>query len=464
MGGAGAALRFFHDIESNIMKERQIPMHTWESFDHLVEGVRASELTDLNACSKTWHIVLDANGCFRYASEYYFEFTGFEPEMLYGYEFLTLVKGDLSHGQAQDFNDRFLARENIEDFLFRRTKPDGVEMFIISNACPQYSEDGEFLGYIARSQNVELTVNKAVLEAIFEILEVCPIGVTLNNYDIQKDGQVSARRSYANPAVAKLFGYSQEAFLGLPVNTSWVDDAQLAEVNKILNSGQRLESREVERLDVNQAHLWLEMTSQTLAVNGTNFQLIWHHDVTRRHKQNELLRQVNLDLEKLANKDGLTGVANRRRFDEFLENEWNRALRSKGSIGLLMIDIDYFKLFNDHYGHLAGDECLKAVGSRIAECCKRSTDFVARYGGEEFAVVSIDATAAGMSELSEIIRGAIYELNLRHSGSAFGRITVSIGSAIMRPDHSTSETMVIERADKALYMAKERGRNTMRAL
>lgn len=158
-------------------------------------------------------------------------------------------------------------------------------------------------------------------------------------------------------------------------------------------------------------------------------------------------------------KDSLTGIANRRCFDETLNNEWLRAARDRSSISVLMIDVDQFKLFNDSFGHVKGDECLCQVAAAISSQPRRVTDLTARYGGEEFAVVLPNATVAGTERLAGLIRTAVASLNLAHAGSVHGQVTVSIGCAVEFPLIGTQPASLILAADKALYSAKQRGRN-----
>jgi diguanylate cyclase (GGDEF)-like protein len=172
-----------------------------------------------------------------------------------------------------------------------------------------------------------------------------------------------------------------------------------------------------------------------------------------------LKRKTEL-LEKLALIDGLTSIANRRRFDEVLRVEWNRAMRNQASLSLLMIDVDHFKSFNDNYGHGAGDECLKRVASALKKSLFRAGDFVARYGGEEFAVVLPKCNADNARNVAERIRATVEALNIlhRYSGAA-DHITVSIGYAALVPTRNGDPQTLIETADRSLFLAKQGGRN-----
>jgi diguanylate cyclase (GGDEF)-like protein len=171
------------------------------------------------------------------------------------------------------------------------------------------------------------------------------------------------------------------------------------------------------------------------------------------------LEKANRVLSELSQTDGLTGVANRRHFDEMLVHEWARAMRSGEALALIMVDVDHFKLFNDRYGHLAGDDCLQAIARVLTEQCRRAGDLPARYGGEEFVILVADENAAGALHLAERVRAAIEALSMSHADSAHAVVTVSLGVAILRPARGVLAQSLISRADAALYRAKRGGRN-----
>lgn len=177
----------------------------------------------------------------------------------------------------------------------------------------------------------------------------------------------------------------------------------------------------------------------------------------------ELKRSRDL-LEKLSTLDGLTGIPNRRRFDEFLENEWKRSKRYQLSLSLLMIDIDYFKQYNDTYGHLKGDECLKTVAKVLTGTIKRAVDLVSRFGGEEFACILADTRYHDALNVASKIQKRIKDLCIAHSNSeADAYLTISIGVATMRPaERDENPLVLIQAADRLLYAAKSEGRNRIK--
>jgi diguanylate cyclase (GGDEF)-like protein len=168
---------------------------------------------------------------------------------------------------------------------------------------------------------------------------------------------------------------------------------------------------------------------------------------------------ANRELKRLSASDGLTGIPNRRLFDEYIAREWRRARRNSSSISLMMCDVDHFKLFNDTYGHQAGDDCLRQVAQAIQKIMERGADIAARYGGEEFAVVLPETPIGGALFLAEKVRHAIHELHIPHSASASGQVSMSIGIATMVPGENNHCEELIRAADQALYQAKHDGRD-----
>ena len=173
----------------------------------------------------------------------------------------------------------------------------------------------------------------------------------------------------------------------------------------------------------------------------------------------ELKRSRDL-LERLTTQDHLTGISNRRRFDDYLEVEWRRAAREQAPISLISIDIDHFKAFNDHYGHPRGDHCLIHVARSLASCVTRPSDLVARCGGEEFACVLPATDSAGAEKLAEQMRAGILAQCLEHAhSSTHSQVTISLGVATTVPQADEPVQALIDLADAALYEAKSAGRN-----
>ncbi len=231
-----------------------------------------------------------------------------------------------------------------------------------------------------------------------------------------------------------------------------------------------------------QASSWLQTVSFfavliALVLLGTGLTLLVHeramHELADSRgllrQQNSVLQQystelgiANLRLGELSLTDSLTGVGNRRRLDESLRAECARSRREGKPLALLMVDVDHFKLYNDCYGHQAGDGCLAKVAVLLQEQSRRAADLVARYGGEEFVVIAYDTRREGAQKLGEAICRAIAALGLPHALSPHGRVTVSIGAAVMMPGNKLEPGELIRQADAALYRAKNDGRNCIR--
>lgn len=190
----------------------------------------------------------------------------------------------------------------------------------------------------------------------------------------------------------------------------------------------------------------LEVIVQTIMEHGDVLDTQWH----------QKLHEATL----LATCDGLTQIPNRRRFDEYLEQQWKQMARERSPLAILLCDIDHFKEYNDTYGHLAGDDCLKQVAQTLCKTLKRPSDLVARFGGEEFAVILPQTDVDGALKVAELMQAAIQQLQLLHAQSpVHPYLTMSIGLASTIPlSHNASATL-LDMADSALYLAKQQGRN-----
>jgi diguanylate cyclase (GGDEF)-like protein len=201
-----------------------------------------------------------------------------------------------------------------------------------------------------------------------------------------------------------------------------------------------------------------EFSHDALAILGTN---LFGASVLYMHEKTSRLRFLEACiLREMVARDGLTGIQNRRMFDQHIARVWQQAVREEERIAVLLADIDCFKDYNDRYGHQAGDECLRAVAVSLSQCARRPLDFVARYGGEEFAIVLYEASREYVAEVLTRIQRSIAELNIPHEASKVAsRLTVSIGAAFVLPAANRTLEGLIQLADEALYSAKEEGRN-----
>lgn len=270
------------------------------------------------------------------------------------------------------------------------------------------------------------------------------------------------RLRYVSPSSARVVGWRANQLIGTPA-LAGIHEEDRPHVQAIVDAMKRGEKEEA-RVTYRNTHrtnteVWLESTMRvTRKDNGkVDGVVAISRDITEQKK-------LETRLETLAIEDGLTGLANRRRFDERLSEEWARAYRDRSSLALLMIDVDHFKAYNDEYGHPAGDACLRVVAQVIAAEMKRPGDLAARYGGEEFAMLLPSTDAAGCARIGERIRKAIRAAGLVHtSNHASGYVTASLGGATCRPalERTAGVGTLIEAADQALYAAKEAGRDRL---
>jgi diguanylate cyclase (GGDEF)-like protein len=205
-----------------------------------------------------------------------------------------------------------------------------------------------------------------------------------------------------------------------------------------------------------------EKNAAQLSLNQTleNLENLVTDRTTKLEESETLLKQANLELEKLVNIDGLTQVANRRCFDTRLELEWQRLSRDAQPISLILFDIDYFKRYNDGYGHQTGDDCLTLIAQRVKKALSRPADLVARYGGEEFAVILPNTDQKGAIAVANRIRTMVSNLGIAHQNSDISDIvTVSLGVTSLLPNSDQKPSILIKQADLALYSAKHHGRD-----
>jgi diguanylate cyclase len=270
-----------------------------------------------------------------------------------------------------------------------------------------------------------------------------------------------------------------------------LDNHQIRIVLRTGNSGEAPEDSVILNYDINDYKLKVELTRQNLLTTLLASLRAYRDIITIEHQKIKLaqaleklqesqiqleeyaftlekkiaertsaLETANLKLQRLATIDGLTQVANRRCFDEYWLQQWILLQEEKQPLALVIMDVDYFKNYNDHYGHLAGDECLRQVAQGISKLLMRPQDLVACYGGEEFVVILPHTPIEGAKKFAEGVISIIYDLNLVHAKSQVSdRITLSIGVACVVPNDDLSWEVPISLADRALYEAKQKGRN-----
>lgn len=275
---------------------------------------------------------------------------------------------------------------------------------------------------------------------------------------LQEDGCVIR----ANNAMLTMLGKTAEEVIGQPCRT-FFDENLCQNMSRPLKNPNDEKTME---FDVHLPHLatennfYLLTTAPLITIDGSPGIVAQFKDITSRKQAQEALERANLALEKMALVDGLTQIANRRCFDDTLEKEWQRLKRTHQPLSLLLGDIDYFKKYNDHYGHQAGDDCLREVGTALAGSAMRPADLAARYGGEEFVLLLPEVAAEGALKVAERVLEAISALQIPHQDSEVrDTVSISIGAATLVPTEDQQPAALIAMADEALYRAKEQGRN-----
>lgn len=336
---------------------------------------------------------------------------------------------------------------------YRFEIPGRGQRWLSGHARPQRLASGATLwyGYInditeAKEQALRLQATERMLKQLIGDMPValCLVDIHLRMY--YRNHRFLEQLGYTEQEVPTLREWALRAYpdpgYRAEVARRWRQAKAQAVDGRIASSSYRITSRDG-------SHHVMDVSG--LLVRGTL--LVTFEDHTEHQAQAELLR-------KLAYVDGLTGIANRRSFDEMLTNEWSRCARSRSPLALLMIDIDHFKAYNDLYGHQKGDACLQSVAAALSGCMARPHDAVARYGGEEFVCLLPECDLAGARVVAERLCGAVYGQAIAHESSPVAAVvTISIGVACGMPEIGTEPAVLVEQADARLYGAKKAGRN-----
>jgi diguanylate cyclase (GGDEF)-like protein/PAS domain S-box-containing protein len=289
--------------------------------------------------------------------------------------------------------------------------------------------------------------------------------LTENSADMIFRCDFTPKFTYVSPSSMRLLGKSPDEFVGLhPSSAVFADDLVIIRehIEKLRQPGSESSNVDVRFFHKNGSLLWMEVSARMIEDPDTGKpreMILVARDITERKKlEGQLLA--------MAMTDGLTGLTNRRGFDAELDRQWGYVLEHGSQVSLVLLDIDHFKKFNDEYGHLAGDDCLRVVGAAVMSAV-RTGDVVARYGGEELAIILPATDPAGAVVVAEAVRHAIESLDIPHAGNPEGgsKVTASLGvaTALARAGGMIRmpESLVLS-ADKALYMAKSEGRNCVR--
>jgi diguanylate cyclase (GGDEF)-like protein/PAS domain S-box-containing protein len=288
--------------------------------------------------------------------------------------------------------------------------------------------------------------------------------VTENSRDAIIISDFKGRPSYISPSMRNLGGWSPEEIMAQePLELAHPND--LENVNEALRELlESIDSTVIElRLRTRKGdYIWIECSMRVYRDPATGKRagvLNLVRNIGERKRAEQELQAAYTALESMAVVDALTGLANRRRFDAYLTAEWRREMRDIKPLSLLMLDADYFKSYNDAYGHVRGDSCLKQIAEACMDVVARPGDLVARYGGEEFAIILPETDNAGALQVGREICDALRSRKLKHPSNPAGCVTISIGCATVIPQRGHHATDLIETADKALYQAKHCGRD-----
>ena len=269
---------------------------------------------------------------------------------------------------------------------------------------------------------------------------------------------------YIGPQIEAVLGWPQDSWR---TAQEWIErihpDYQEEITNYCITQSESGVDHEADypALTISGEYVWIRDVVHVVRENGVTKKLIgFMFDISERKQLEDELLEANNKLKVISYQDGLTGLANRRLYDKTLEEEWNRALRSQSPVSMILVDIDRFKEFNDHYGHLEGDQCLQRIAEVLNGFTKRYGDLCVRYGGEEFVLLLPNTEAHTIVVLAEKIRESIESMEIPHEFSGVSQyVTVSIGVASVIPEVGQLSSTLFLEADKMLYQAKQNNRN-----
>jgi len=303
--------------------------------------------------------------------------------------------------------------------------------------------------------NEEMETDSAVYRTLLESTKAIPWKLDWN----------TLKFSYIGPQIESLLGWSPASWVTVedwasrmhPDDRAWVVDFCVAQSKDGVDH-----EADYRALTKDGDYVWIrDVVHVVRKEDGEVDSLIgFMFDISERKTTEEKLIVLQKELEELSFKDGLTGIPNRRMFNSIIETEWANALRNHQPLSLIMIDIDYFKQYNDHYGHIQGDDCLRRVAQVLSAAATRARDFLARFGGEEFVLVLPETDAEAAKNVAERCRSLIFKEQIFHEKSQVSQLlTVSLGVGTIIPMRSDTPLMFVDEVDRRLYQAKQKGRN-----
>ena len=275
----------------------------------------------------------------------------------------------------------------------------------------------------------------------------------------------TATFAYIGPQIEQLLGWRQTSWGTV---NDWAERMHPEDRDRVVNfcvsqsqSGVDHEA-DYRALTANGEYVWIRDVVHVVRDGEGNVESLigFMFDITERKKTEEALLTLQKELEVLSFRDGLTGVANRRKFDSVFDNEWNEARRNVQPLSLIMFDVDHFKRYNDHYGHIEGDDCLKRVAQSLSSVATRPRDFFARFGGEEFVLLLPATDEVAAKAVAERCRQAVFKAQIPHADSPVGQLlTVSMGVGTVIPSATDDPVQFVESVDRRLFQAKRGGRD-----
>ena len=422
--------------------------------------VDEKHLLDLLHHNSDWVWEVDAQGRYTWVSGVVHELLGYEPGYVIGRTPFDFMPPGEAERVGAAFSDIVAQQRPFSGLVNRNMRADGQIVVLETSGIPLFNEKGELTGYRGIDRNIS-NLGERVLQ-LETIYDTTPVALCMLDLD--------GRLAMSNKAMNGLLDITQEqasdCFLGRIMPDVWhqfQNDFIRAE------SGAEILGREI---------IWRERCYDTQPVALYNaskrvvgLSVTWV-DITARREAEQKLASANQVLQQYAQRDHLTGLYNRRYMDECLINEIQQAVDDHFPLSVCLVDIDYFKRYNDNYGHQSGDNCLRAVAKALVSSQLRPEDNVSRYGGEEFLIILPRTDRNGALAIAERLRENITALNLPHVASPTASLTISIGVATLYACQSLPPNIplhfiasdLIHHADTALYAAKNRGRNQVVAM
>ena len=412
-------------------------------------------LRDIVTLSSEWIWEVDEEGLYRYSSPVGSELLGYAEEKILGRSLLEFMLPEDAARLGETFAAKMRRQERFSGLICRNRCADGSVVVLETSGIPIYGADGTFNGYRGVGRDITAVWSHRLEgETMFD---QSPVALYMVDREF--------RFAVVNRALARLCGKSKDDLIGRRVDDFLPKEETERQPNDfvVLDAGGHVTSRDLhwKGREYRVSVIPVTDVSDKLAMLG--MELI---DLTELVRTTRALEESRERLEQYAGNDYLTGIYNRRYIDEILVRSVRLARRDQQMVSVIMSDVDCFKAYNDYYGHLEGDACLRAVSQALMRVAKRPTDAVGRYGGEEFITVLPNTGFDGARNVAEKMRAAVEALAIPHEKCVFKHVTMSFGVVTLDPCSPVSEggadwDRLVKEADTALYAAKSAGRNVV---